>query len=90
MAEIPFAAPKLQVFTNTTGNAISSPEAIKKALIQQIVSSVLWEDCTRSAVAAGASPLWELGPGVVLSGLARRTDRSWPVKSFAEISDITG
>jgi [acyl-carrier-protein] S-malonyltransferase len=89
LENIPFAAPKFAVFTNTTGQAISEPVAIKAALVRQIVSSVLWEDCLRSAAAAGAGEFWELGPGGVLSGLARRTDKSWPVKSFAEYSDVT-
>jgi len=42
----------------------------------------------RSAAAAGATGFWELGPGAVLAGLARRTDKTWPVKSFAEFSDL--
>lgn len=85
---IEFNAPQFAVFTNTTGAAISDPVAIKGALVNQVVSSVLWEDCTRSAVAAGAEALWELGPGGVLSGLARRTDRSWVTRSFAEFADV--
>ena len=89
LAPIEFAAPKFAVFTNTTGESISEPVAIKAALVKQVVSSVLWEDCTRSAVAAGATELWELGPGGVLSGLARRTDRSWSTRSFAELADTT-
>jgi [acyl-carrier-protein] S-malonyltransferase len=88
LENIPFAAPKFTVFTNTTGQAVADPAAIKTALVRQIVSSVLWEDCLRSAAAAGAGEFWELGPGGVLSGLARRTDKSWPVKSFAEYSDV--
>lgn len=86
---IPFAAPRFTVFTNTTGHAISDPAAIKAALVRQIVSSVLWEDCMRNAAAAGAGEFWELGPGGVLSGLARRTDKSWIVKSFSEHADVT-
>lgn len=85
---IPFAAPKFTVFTNTTGQVVSDPTAIKAALVKQVVSSVLWEDCTRSAVAAGASEFWEFGPGGVLAGLARRTEKTWPVKSFAEFGDL--
>lgn len=85
---IPFAAPKFAVFSNTTGQAISDPAAIKEALAKQVVSSVLWEDCMRSVAAAGATEFWELGPGGVLAGLARRTEKSWPVKSFAEYSDL--
>lgn len=85
---IAFSAPKFTVFTNTTGQTVSDPGAIKAALVKQVVSSVLWEDCTRSAVAAGATGFWELGPGAVLAGLARRTDKAWTVKSFAEYADL--
>jgi [acyl-carrier-protein] S-malonyltransferase len=85
---IPFAAPKFTVFTNTTGHAIADPAAIKAALVNQVVSSVLWEDCMRSAAAAGATEFWELGPGGVLAGLARRTEKTWAVKSFAESADL--
>jgi [acyl-carrier-protein] S-malonyltransferase len=86
---VAFAAPKFTVFTNTTGQAISDPAAIKAALVKQVVSSVLWEDDMRAVVAAGATEMWELGPGGVLAGLARRTDKTWVVKSFAEFSDVT-
>jgi [acyl-carrier-protein] S-malonyltransferase len=86
---IAFQAPKFAVFTNTTGQAISDPAAIKAALVKQVVSSVLWEDCMRSAAAAGAAEFWELGPGGVLSGLARRTEKTWAVKSFSEFAEVT-
>lgn len=83
-----FAAPRGTLYTNTSGRAISDPAAIKSALIRQIVSPVLWEDCVRAAVAAGSTELWELGPGGVLAGLARRTDKTWKVRSFAESADL--
>lgn len=89
LESIPFASPQFTVFTNTTGRAISDPAEIKKALVQQVVSPVLWEACMRSAAAAGATIFWELGPGAVLAGLARRTDKSWSVKSFSEFADLT-
>lgn len=86
---VPFAAPKFTVFTNTTGQTVSEPAALKNALVKQVVSSVLWEDCMRNAVAAGATEFWELGPGGVLAGLARRTDKAWAVKTFSEFVDVT-
>jgi len=86
---VPFAAPKFAVFTNTTGQAVSKPEDIRAALVKQVVSSVLWEDCMRSAAAAGATEFLELGMGGVLAGLSRRINKDWPVKSMAEFADIT-
>jgi [acyl-carrier-protein] S-malonyltransferase len=88
LADIAFSAPRFRVFTNTTGGAVSDPAEIKAALVRQIVSPVLWEDCMRSAAAAGATEFWELGPGGVLAGLARRTDKAWSVRSICEYADI--
>ena len=86
---VSFSAPKFTVFTNTTGQAVAAPADIKAALVKQVVSSVLWEDCMRNAAAAGATEFWELGPGGVLAGLARRTEKAWVVKSLAEYADLT-
>ena len=86
---VPFAAPKYTVFTNTTGQAISQPDDLRAALVKQVVSSVLWEDCMRSASAAGATEYWELGVGGVLAGLVRRIDKSWPAKSYSEFADLS-
>jgi len=89
LENVPFSAPKFTVFTNTTGQAIADPAALKNALVKQVVSSVLWEDCMRQAAAAGATTFWELGPGGVLAGLARRTEKSWSVKNFSEFTDLS-
>jgi [acyl-carrier-protein] S-malonyltransferase len=88
LAGVTFASPRFTVFSNTTGQAVSEPAQMREALIKQVVSSVLWEDCMRSAVAAGATEFYECGPGGVLAGLAKRTDKAWVVKSFAELADI--
>jgi [acyl-carrier-protein] S-malonyltransferase len=85
---IPFAAPKFTVFTNTTGQSVADAAAIKAALVKQVVSPVLWEDCMRGVAAAGATEFWEFGPGGVLAGLARRTEKTWLVKTFAEFTDL--
>ncbi len=85
---VAFSRPAFAVYTNTTGRTVSDPAQIREALIKQVVSPVLWEDCMRNAAAAGASEFWECGPGAVLAGLARRTEKSWIVKSFAEFPEI--
>ena len=85
---VAFARPQFAVFSNTTGAVVAAPEEIRTALVRQVVSSVLWEDCMRACAAAGATEFWECGPGAVLAGLARRTEKSWSVKSFAEFNEL--
>ena len=89
LADIPFSKPRITVLSNTTGEAVSAPDAIREALIRQVVSPVLWEDCMRNTAAQGIDTFWELGSGSVLSGLARRIDKSWVTRSFSEYSDLT-
>ncbi|MEO6992181.1 MAG: ACP S-malonyltransferase [Lacunisphaera sp.] len=88
LSGVSFNRPKFTVFTNTTGQTVSEPDQIREALIKQVVSSVMWEDCMRNCAAAGATEFWECGPGGVLAGMARRTEKSWIVKSFAELADL--
>jgi [acyl-carrier-protein] S-malonyltransferase len=88
LANVSFNRPKFTVFSNTTGQVVSEPDQIREALVKQVVSSVLWEDCMRNCAAAGATEFWECGPGGVLAGMARRTEKSWMIKSFAEFSDL--
>ncbi len=88
LAGIEFQRPAFTVFSNTTGQVVAEPAQIREALVRQVVSSVLWEDCMRNCTAAGATEFWECGPSGVLAGLARRTEKNWIVKSFAEFADL--
>lgn len=88
LASVNFQCPQFTIFSNTTGQIVAEPAQIREALVRQVVSSVLWEDCMRACAAAGAKEFWECGPGGVLAGLARRTEKTWVVKSFAEFTDL--
>jgi [acyl-carrier-protein] S-malonyltransferase len=88
LAGTAFAAPVFPVVTNTTGLALRDPSEIKAALVRQVVSPVLWEACMRTAAAYGTTEFWELGPGGVLAGLARRTEKAWKVRSLSEYGDL--
>ena len=88
LAPIALKKPSALVFSNVTGQPGGDPENLKAALVEQIVSTVRWEDCMRNAAKLGATEFLECGPGKVLAGLARRTDRSWRVRSLEGIEDL--
>ena len=88
LAPIHFKAPKFAVFTNTTGLQVKTPEEIKTALVKQVFSPVLWEDCFRNLASKGVEQFYECGMGGVLSGLARRIDENAKVSPVAEMRDI--
>lgn len=88
LQDVSFHAPRITVFSNTTGQPVQTAEEIRAALIAQVVSPVLWEDCLRQAGSLGVERFYECGPGIILSGLARRTDPSIQVVGIAEAEDF--
>lgn len=88
LGDIPVQAPAFPVFTNTTGQQVSTPADIKTALVKQVVAPVRWETCMRSAAALGVTEFIECGPKGILAGLAKRTEKAWKVTSIAEAPDI--
>jgi [acyl-carrier-protein] S-malonyltransferase len=84
-----FKAPEIAVYSNVTGGRVSDPAEIKDCLVKQVVSSVRFEDCLRNAASEnGVADFYECGPGKVLAGLARRTDRELNVTAVSEFGEL--
>lgn len=88
LAAVEFKAPQLTVLSNTTGREVSEPGAIRDALVKQVVSPVLWEDCMANAAATGVDLFWELGVGGVLKGQLKRANKDWAGVSFETWADV--
>ena len=73
--------PRLPVWSNVDATAHADPEAIRDALVRQVVSPVLWEASVRGMMAAGFDKFYEVGPGRVLAGLLKRVHRKADVTS---------
>lgn len=67
---------KIPVISNVTAEPVTSGDAMKRLLIKQITSPVLWEDSVRKLIQLGVTTFVEIGPGKVLTGLIRKIDRS--------------
>ena len=67
---------------------MSDTEIIKKLLIDQISSKVRWRESLLYMVENGVNEFIEIGPGKVLSGLAKRISGNINVKSINTIEDI--
>ena len=64
------------LFSNVDAKPKSEGTEIKKMLIKQIESPVLWSQSIISMRNTGVSTFLEIGPGRVLSGLNKRIDRT--------------
>lgn len=74
----PMNAPVTPVYQNFTGAAASEVAEIINNLEAQVAGSVRWEGCVRAMITAGGDTMIEFGPGNVLTGLLRRTDKEVP------------
>ncbi|MBT4757541.1 MAG: ACP S-malonyltransferase [Opitutae bacterium] len=84
-----FKAPEIAVYTNVTGERVRDPQAIKDALVSQVVSSVRFEDNLRNmATENNLSDFYECGPGKVLTGFAKRIDKALSITPVSEFSDL--
>ena len=84
-----FKAPEIVCYTNVTGGQVSDPEAIKEALVSQVVSSVRFEENLRNMAADNVlNDFYECGTGKVLAGFAKRIDRSLVVTPMSEFEEV--
>ena len=75
LADITVSAPVIAVINNVDVVAQSEPAQIKAALVRQLFSPVRWTDTVASMAESGVELALEMGPGKVLSGLAKRIDK---------------
>ena len=59
------------------------PATMREALVKQLHSPVYWSVTVRAMIGAGASQIFECGPGKVLTGLNRRIDKNKDIKMMA-------
>jgi [acyl-carrier-protein] S-malonyltransferase len=80
LTAITFSAPVIKVINNVDVAAPQTGEAIKDALVRQLYCPVRWSETVEAMAADGITQLIEVGPGKVLTGLAKRINRSLGAK----------
>jgi [acyl-carrier-protein] S-malonyltransferase len=88
LAETDLAPPRLPMVANVTAEAVTEPETIRRLLVEQVTGMVRWRESVAYMAAHEVEELVELGSGKVLSGLARRIDRSLSARSVGAPEDI--
>lgn len=76
VAGLDWRAPSIPVVQNVDAAVHGSVEAIAEALVRQLYLPVQWTRCVQALAGMGATTLVECGPGKVLTGLAKRIDKS--------------
>ena len=86
--KLEFKDPKNILISNVTAKEITSSSLLKDLLIKQIESRVRWRESVILMINKGVSQFIEIGPGKVLSGLIKRTDKNIKVSAINHEEDI--
>lgn len=76
LAQITLQDAAVPVVANVTAEPVTDAEKIKNLLVEQVYSSVKWEDTVVYLVQQGVDTFVEIGPGNVLTGLIKKVDKS--------------
>lgn len=88
MAAVAWQSPAIPVVQNVDGIVHDGLPAIRDALVRQLYLPVRWTDCVQALAAAGATRQLECGPGKVLTGLAKRIDKSIEARAIGTAAEF--
>jgi len=90
LAKVAMKDPAFPVVANASATAVTDAGSARELLDQQLVSPVRWVECMRrlSEIGPGATYL-EMGPGNVLSGMARRIVAGATVVTLGTADEVT-
>jgi [acyl-carrier-protein] S-malonyltransferase len=88
LAGVSIQSPRFPVISNVTGEEVKAPEEIRQTLRDQVTGTVRWTDCMQRLIDLGCDFFIELGPGNVLAGLLKRTNRDTNVMSVGDAESV--
>jgi len=83
-----FKKPNPGIISNVTAKIENDPATIKELLIKQITSTVRWRESLEYMINNEVDQFIEIGPGKVLSGLVKRTNRKIKISNLNSLEDV--
>ena len=81
-------SPQVPVIANVTAQPHGTPATIESLLVQQVTSSVRWEESIKYLLGQGFTRFIELGPGTALTGFLKRIDKSATLLNVADVASL--
>lgn len=85
---ISFKAPQVPVINNVNVKQQTSADDIRNALVRQLYSPVRWSESVEKMASQGVAVLVEMGPGKVLTGLAKRINKSLDACAVNDVNSL--
>jgi [acyl-carrier-protein] S-malonyltransferase len=79
---------QLPVVANATAVPNADREQVKPLLVTQVCAPVLWEQSVSAMAVRGVTRFVEIGPGKVLSGLAKRISKEAETSSIGDLDSL--
>lgn len=90
LASVAMKDASVPVIANVTAQSVTEAEEIRKLLVEQVYSPVLWEDSVRYLIDQGVDTFIEIGSGSVLAGLIKKIDKSVRIVSVNNLEVLEG
>lgn len=88
LARTTLSAPSVTVVSNVTAQPHDGPESIRARLVEQVTSSVRWEESMRFLLTQGFTRFIEFGPGTALSGFMKRIDKNAQMLNVTDAANL--
>lgn len=88
LEEIDIQTAKFPIYANVTAKPVAKPDEIRELLYKQLTHPVRWVETIENMISDGATDFYEVGPGTVLAGLAKRIHRDFPVQTKGIAEEI--
>ena len=88
LEQVSMSRAAVPVVANVNARPVQDPGEIRGLLVEQVHSSVLWEDSVAWLIADGVDTFIEFGSGSVLAGLIKKIDRSVRVVSINSLEAL--
>lgn len=88
LEKINIVSPAVPVISNVNALPHGRPTSIKERLVEQVTSSVLWEQSMRTLLCQDFTRFIELGPGTALSGFMKRIDKQAQMLNVADVASL--
>jgi len=83
-----FHPPAIPVISNVTARPLPDVDSIKEDLVKQLRNCIQWQGSVEYMMHSGVTTFYEIGPGLVLSGLIRRINSELQTFNISGIEDI--
>jgi [acyl-carrier-protein] S-malonyltransferase len=88
IAKLSFADPNVPIIGNTTAQPLTTAEAVKQELLNQLCNCIQWQSSVEYMIGDGVDTFIEIGPGKVLAGLIKRIDKGVKILNIGDAETV--